>query len=41
MNAAFFDETAVFLYFQLSPIYFLCSEAAMGLLGFEPRTKGL
>ena len=41
MNTAFFDETAAFLYSQLSPLYFLFGKAEMGLLGFEPRTKGL
>ncbi len=34
-------KPTVLLYSQLSPLYSLCGEAAMGLLGFEPRTKGL
>ena len=41
MIVEFFVEKNDLLYSQLTPIYFLCGEAAMGLLGFEPRTKGL
>ena len=40
MNVEFFVEKNDFLYFQLSPIYLLCGKAEMGLVGFEPRTKG-